>query len=102
WGGRPTCHKESPQPSRFYCRLETPTTQHYLTMSKSLHHAASAFLRYALLSGLSAAFLFAEDTTKKPDPTKPATTEAKKEETQTLEKFEVTGSRIKRLDAETP
>lgn len=63
-------------------------------MKKLLPKAASDALRLALVLGLSAGVLAAQET-KKTDTTK-------KDETQTLEKFEVTGSRVKRLDLETP
>ncbi len=64
-------------------------------MNKPLLAAAIAAARLGLIASLSAG-LFAAQT-----PSTTASTE-KKDETQTLEKFEVTGSRIKRLDYETP
>src|SRR4051812_39843512 len=60
----------------------------------SLLRAANAAARYSLFALLGASLLAAEQTTK--DDKKG------KDETQTLEKFEVTGSRVKRLDYETP
>ena len=65
-------------------------------MNKPLLTAASAAARFGLLAILGSGAFAAT-------PPAPATaTEARKEETQKLEKFEVTGSRIKRLDLETP
>jgi iron complex outermembrane recepter protein len=62
-------------------------------MNKPLLTAASAAARYGLVALLSAGFAVAQT---------PTTTETKKDDTQKLEKFEVTGSRVKRLDVETP
>src|SRR5476651_204730 len=66
-------------------------------MNKPLHAAVFAAARYGLVSIFCIGALAAQDATKTDD----KKTE-KKEETQTLEKFEVTGSRVKRLDYETP
>ncbi len=64
-------------------------------MNKPSLTVASATARIGLL-----AFLGASALAQTPVPT--TTTAPKKEEAQKLEKFEVTGSRIKRLDYETP
>ena len=64
-------------------------------MNRPLTAAAIAAARFTVLAGLSIGFLAAAEPT-------PSTTAKKPEETKTLEKFEVTGSRIKRLDYETP
>ena len=64
-------------------------------MNRPLTAAAIAAARFTVLAGLSIGFLAAAEPT-------PSTTAKKAEETKTLEKFEVTGSRIKRLDYETP
>ena len=63
-------------------------------MNKSLLSAAFAAARLSLIAVMTAGIASAEDA-KKPDDTK-------KEDAQVLEKFEVTGSRIKRVDAEPP
>ena len=63
-------------------------------MNKPLLSAAFAAARLGLFSVLSVGFLAAQEDPKK--------TEEKKDDTQKLEKFEVTGSRIKRVDTETP
>lgn len=70
-------------------------------MNKQLSKAASDALRLALVMGLSAGVLAAQST---PATTTTTTTTTKKDtpDTQVLEKFEVTGSRVKRLDMETP
>lgn len=68
-------------------------------MNKPLLAAASAAARYGLVATLGLGALLAQpasNTTNATDLTK------KPEELQKLEKFEVTGSRIKRLDYETP
>jgi iron complex outermembrane receptor protein len=67
-------------------------------MDKKLLKVAFDALRLALVTGLGVGFLAAQTTTTVP------TTTTKKDvpETQVLEKFEVTGSRVKRLDVETP
>ncbi len=67
-------------------------------MNKPLLTAANAAARLGLLAILGTAAFAA--TAPAPIPT--TTTEPKKDEPQKLEKFEVTGSRIKRLDYETP
>lgn len=69
-------------------------------MNKSLLAAAKAAARYGFAGLLGAVPLLAQ--TPAPSTSSTVTTEPKKEETQRLEKFEVTGSRIKRLDVETP
>jgi iron complex outermembrane receptor protein len=63
-------------------------------MNKPLLSVAQATARYGLFSVLAAGIVSAQTEQKKP--------EDKKNDTQTLEKFEVTGSRIKRVDYETP
>ncbi len=63
-------------------------------MNTPLLSAAFAAARFGLLSVLSVGVLAAQQDPKK--------TDDKKDDTQKLEKFEVTGSRIKRLDSETP
>ena len=63
-------------------------------MNKALLSAALATARFGLFSVLSAGILAAQQDPKK--------TVDNKDDTQKLEKFEVTGSRIKRLDVETP
>jgi len=70
-------------------------------MNKQLSKVASDALRLALVMGLSAGVLAAQST---PTTTTTTTTTTKKDtpDTQVLEKFEVTGSRVKRLDMETP
>lgn len=68
-------------------------------MNKPLLTAASAAARYGLIASFGMGALLAQPrpiATNASDPTK------KPEELQKLEKFEVTGSRIKRLDYETP
>ena len=64
-------------------------------MNRPLTAAAIAAARFTVLAGMSIGFLAAAEPT-------PSATDKKTEETKTLEKFEVTGSRIKRLDYETP
>ena len=64
-------------------------------MNTTLLAAATASARFGLVALLSVGALSAQT----PDAKK---TDPKKEEAKTLEKFEVTGSRIKRLDYETP
>lgn len=66
-------------------------------MNKPLLAAVSTAARFGILSFLSIGFLAAQEP-KKADDNK----DEKKDETQTLAKFEVTGSRIKRIDYETP
>jgi iron complex outermembrane receptor protein len=68
-------------------------------MNKPLLTAASAAARFGLVASLGLGALFAQ-----PAPTSTTTTDPTKkpDELQKLEKFEVTGSRIKRLDYETP
>ncbi len=66
-----------------------------------LQAVASATARYGLVSILCLGSLAAQDT-KKADDKKDDKSAAAPAETQTLEKFEVTGSRVKRLDTETP
>lgn len=63
-------------------------------MNQALLSAALATARFGLFSVLSVGILAAQQDPKKADD--------KKDDTQKLEKFEVTGSRIKRLDTETP
>jgi outer membrane receptor protein involved in Fe transport len=63
-------------------------------MNKPLQAVASATARYGLIVALGAGTLAAQTPASTTTP--PAT------ETTKLEKFEVTGSRIKRIDAETP
>lgn len=63
-------------------------------MNKPLLSVALATARYGLFSILSVGVLAAQQDQKK--------TDVKKDDAQKLEKFEVTGSRIKRLDYETP
>ncbi len=64
-------------------------------MNTTLLAAATASARFGLVALLAVGALSAQTTdAKKTDP--------KKDEPKTLEKFEVTGSRIKRLDYETP
>lgn len=65
-------------------------------MNKPLLTAAIAAARVSLVSLLCLGALAAQEVKK--DDNK----DTKKDDTQTLEKFEVTGSRIKRLDYETP
>ena len=65
-------------------------------MNKPLLTAAIAAARISLIAVLGVGALAAQDT-KKTDDKKDTTTD-----TQVLEKFEVTGSRVKRLDYETP
>lgn len=66
-------------------------------MNKSLLHAASTALRLAALMGVTAGIVFAQ-----PAPDSNNSTTTKNDEPQKLDRFEVTGSRIKRLDAEGP
>lgn len=70
-------------------------------MNKLLPKAASDAVRLALALGMTVGVLAAQSST-----TTTATADTKKDknapETQVLEKFEVTGSRVKRLDMETP
>ena len=66
-------------------------------MKTMLPKAARDALRLALIAGVSVGVLAAQNTT-----TPPITTEKKEEKSVVLEKFEVTGSRVKRLDVETP
>jgi outer membrane receptor protein involved in Fe transport len=69
-------------------------------MNKPLLTAASAAARYGLVALLGAGAALAATA---PAPAAAAsTTTEKKDEPQKLEKFEVTGSRVKRLDVETP
>jgi iron complex outermembrane recepter protein len=63
-------------------------------MKQPLLAVARAAVCYGLFAMVGAGVLAAQDVKK--------TDDAKKDEAQTLEKFEVTGSRIKRLDYETP
>jgi outer membrane receptor protein involved in Fe transport len=63
-------------------------------MNNPLLSVALTTARFALFSILSVGLIAAETDKKK--------TDDKKDDTQKLEKFEVTGSRIKRLDVETP
>lgn len=63
-------------------------------MNNPLLSVALTTARFALFSVLSVGLIAAETDKKK--------TDDKKDDTQKLEKFEVTGSRIKRLDVETP
>ncbi len=67
-------------------------------MNTMLPKAARDALRLALIAGVSVGVLAAQNTTATP----PITTEKKEEKSVVLEKFEVTGSRVKRLDVETP
>ncbi len=69
-------------------------------MNNMLPKAARDALRLALIAGVSAGVLAAQTTTATP----PITTVKKdaSDTPQVIEKFEVTGSRIKRLDVETP
>lgn len=68
-------------------------------MTTMLPKAARDALRLALIAGVSVGVLAAQNTTATP----PTTTVKKDEEKSVvLEKFEVTGSRVKRLDVETP
>lgn len=67
-------------------------------MNKPLRAAVSTAAKYGFVALLGAGFAAAQDSTAKPEDKKPASGD----QTQTLEKFEVTGSRIKRLDYETP
>ena len=67
-------------------------------MKTMLLKAARDALRLALIAGVSVGVLAAQNTTATP----PITTEKKEEKSVVLEKFEVTGSRVKRLDVETP
>ncbi|MDO8629474.1 MAG: TonB-dependent receptor plug domain-containing protein, partial [Phycisphaerales bacterium] len=69
-------------------------------MNKPLLSAASAAARYGLVAVLGAGFSVAQAA--QPTPANPTTGPVVKEEPAKLEKFEVTGSRIKRLDLETP
>lgn len=64
-------------------------------MNQPLLTAASAAARYGVIVALATAFLAAQ-------PAPNTTTSAASAEPQKLEKFEVTGSRVKRLDVETP
>ena len=68
-------------------------------MNTLLPKVALDALRLALVTGLTAGVLAAQTT---PVTTTTAPKAPVAQETQTLEKFEVTGSRIKRLDVETP
>ncbi len=70
-------------------------------MNKSLLHAASSALRLTVLLGLTAGIMAAQPAPNS-DSSAGTDTTKKTDEPQKLEKFEVTGSRIKRLDAETP
>jgi outer membrane receptor protein involved in Fe transport len=63
-------------------------------MNIPLKAAASAAVRYGLIALIGAGSVSAQ--------TSQATADTKKDDAQKLEKFEVTGSRVKRLDAETP
>ncbi len=63
-------------------------------MNKPLFAAVSAAARFGLIAVFGAGLLAAQEAKK--------TEEKKKEEAQTLEKFEVTGSRIKQVDMEGP
>lgn len=65
-------------------------------MNKSLLHAASSALRLAAITGLTVGIVTAQPSSASSD------TKKTSDEPQKLEKIEVTGSRIKRLDAETP
>lgn len=68
-------------------------------MNKPLQSAASAAARYGLLASLSLATVAAQTA---PAPAATSSTSTTSTEPQKLERFEVTGSRIKRIDAETP
>ncbi|PTX91507.1 TonB-dependent receptor plug domain-containing protein [Opitutus sp. ER46] len=65
-------------------------------MNKSLLQAASSALRMATLLGLTGSIVVAQPAPNTTDNTK------KTDEPQKLERFEVTGSRVKRMDYETP
>ncbi len=65
-------------------------------MNTPLLSAAYAAARFGLLASIGAGALFAQA------PNSTSSTEPNKDTPQTLEKFEVTGSRIKRLDYESP
>ena len=70
-------------------------------MNKPLLTAASAAARYGLVALFGAGAALAA-TAPAPAAAASSTTTEKKDEPQKLEKFEVTGSRVKRLDVETP
>ena len=67
-------------------------------MNKPLLAAANAAARLGIVALLAASYLAAQTTPA----TTTTATDPKKEEAQKLEKFEVTGSRIKRIETETP
>lgn len=67
-------------------------------MNKPLLTAATAAARFGLVTLFGATALIAQPASN----TTSSSTDPKKEEAQKLEKFEVTGSRVKRLDVETP
>ena len=68
-------------------------------MNRPLLTAAHAAARIGLIALLGASFLAAQEAKKTDDKNQAVSTT---ETPQTLEKFEVTGSRIKRVDTETP
>ena len=74
---------------------DTSKPSHPQAFDTPLLAAATASARFGLVALLSVGALSAQT----PDANK---TDPKKDEAQKLEKFEVTGSRIKRLDYETP
>ena len=67
-------------------------------MNKSLHTAAFAALRYMLVAVLGLGVIYAADTAV----TTASTDQKKEDEPVKLEKFEITGSRIKTVEAEGP
>ncbi len=74
-------------------------------MNVPLHPPATTVARLGLFAFFSVAALSAQTAEPKktvPVKTEPVKTEPAKEVAQVLEKFEVTGSRVKRLDYETP
>jgi outer membrane receptor protein involved in Fe transport len=73
-------------------------------MNKPLLSAASAAARYGLVASLGLATLAAQTAPAPATSTSSSTstTGASSQEPQKLERFEITGSRIKRIDAETP
>jgi iron complex outermembrane receptor protein len=70
-------------------------------MNLPLLAAVNTVARFGLVALVGSGFLAAQTTTPTPTPTT-TTTNVQKEEAQKLEKFEVTGSRIKRIEMETP
>lgn len=71
-------------------------------MNKPLLTAASAAARYGLVALLGTGAMFAQPASNTTNAAPASTTQKKDDEPQKLEKFEVTGSRVKRLDIETP